>query len=217
VQQAGYVERLIHQQGDASHSQAFDMPSHEKVVLLQFGSAPTAGNSTEKFRQALLHGVEMGPCREALEQSGFHCELPCGALMFVSPADFLTTVSKLEGTELRPYHVVVGESLEYLINEILARMPFKKRPRVKSPRKEFEFHTRQSSGSDHTIGLAVSSASGQAASSSGMAVADQDSESDSEYTVEVDDSDGEYIVEVKRTFIHVRETLVEDSRTANTY
>merc|ERR1719464_1309325 len=39
--------------------------------------------------------------------------------------------------ELRPYMVVVAESLEYLVEEILSRLSFKKRPRVKSPRQEF--------------------------------------------------------------------------------
>lgn len=216
VQQAGLVERLI--LGDAGHVLASDMPSHssglpdsaigsaEKVIILRFGSAPKAGDSTEKFRQALLEGVEMGPCRTALQEAGHRCDLPCGALVFVSPQLFECTVRQLEGTHVRPYHVIVAESLEYLVDAILERMPFKKRPRVKSPRNELEILSQQSRGSDHTVGMALSSTAGCAASSSVMAVTETDS-----------DSDGEYIVEVKRTFIHVRDLRVEDSRTNKTW
>ena len=158
VQQAGYVERLnengerVMEAATASHLPfSSDMSSQgtgqagseeiatpERVVILRFGSAPSAGDSTERFRQALLCGPELRPCREALEQAGHAFELLEGALVFVSPELYAPTMRGLVGTELRPYNVVIAETLEYLVEEILEKRSFKKRPRPKSPRQVLE-------------------------------------------------------------------------------
>merc|ERR1712217_443716 len=59
------------------------------------------------------------------------CETPEGALVFVKPEQYQDVRRSLEMHQLHPFHIVISESLEYLLDEILTSISFKKRPRVK--------------------------------------------------------------------------------------
>merc|ERR1719482_1911148 len=106
----------------------------EKVHLLRIGSPPAPGSSSEKFRDILLHGAHLRPCRKALEDHNLDFVLPQGALMVVTPQQYHDVRCALKGQELHPFHLIVAEQFEYLIEEILTdKFPsFKNRPRVKS-------------------------------------------------------------------------------------
>ena len=62
-------------------------------------------NGTQAFRQRLLDGPELGPCRGALAAAGRSCVLPCEALCFVRPAQWLTVQRALVDSDLKAYHV----------------------------------------------------------------------------------------------------------------
>mmetsp|Transcript_88305 Transcript_88305/g.175521 ORF Transcript_88305/g.175521 Transcript_88305/m.175521 type:complete len:515 (-) Transcript_88305:336-1880(-) len=104
----------------------------EKVHVLRFGSAPSGGSDCWKFfEEALLHGPQLSTCIQALKDDGFPCKLPSGAFVFVPPTQYTITCKALVGMELHPFHVVVSQSFEYLIEEILYTIPFRRRPKVK--------------------------------------------------------------------------------------
>jgi len=86
----------------------------------------------EVFRQILLHGSHLQMCRNALEEKGLSFVLPQQALMVVTPEQYPDARHALKGIELHPYHLVVAEQFDYLIEEILADFPYKRRPRVKN-------------------------------------------------------------------------------------
>merc|ERR1719247_3004198 len=90
-----------------------------------------AGDSLETFRQILLHGKHLQMCRGALEEKGFSFVLPQQALMVVTPEQYNDVRQALQGVELHPFHLIVAEQFDYLIEEVLADFPYKRRPRVK--------------------------------------------------------------------------------------
>lgn len=99
----------------------------ESVYTLRFGSG-----DTEEFRNILLSGPQLRPCREALWACGHSCEHHSGALLFVKPhqiVDVLHTLDSVHG--LRPYHIVITDSFEYLLDEVLTHMSCRSRPREK--------------------------------------------------------------------------------------
>jgi hypothetical protein len=107
------------------------VPSAEKINLLRIGSPPMAGDSLETFRQILLHGKHLQMCRNALEEKGFSFVLPQQALMVVTPEQYTDARHALKGVELHPFHLIVAEQFDYLIEEVLADFSYRRRPRVK--------------------------------------------------------------------------------------
>lgn len=126
---ASNVEWRLHGMGYTAGAvtQGEDVFTSEKVHILRFGS----GN-TEDFRETLLEGPQFHPCREALESAGYACCHSSTALLFVHPNQFPDVERALDDHELHPFHVVITESLEYLLAEILEKMPCRQRPREKS-------------------------------------------------------------------------------------
>merc|ERR1712118_350355 len=66
-----------------------------------------------------------------MEQAGYSCELPEKALIFVKPEQYETTKRALLNEEVHPFHIIVTESVEYLVDEALAEIPCRRRPRQK--------------------------------------------------------------------------------------
>jgi len=54
-----------------------------------------------------------------------------GAMLAVKPEHYNDVRHALVNFALHPFHIIVAESLEYLIEEALAMLPYKQRPRVK--------------------------------------------------------------------------------------
>merc|ERR1712060_577183 len=98
----------------------------EKVHLLRFGC-----NDTEAFRRLLLEGVHMKRCRDDLDNAGSSCHLPGGALMFVKPDQGRDVRRALDGMELSSFHVIVTSSFESDLEDALASLPYRRRPREK--------------------------------------------------------------------------------------
>jgi len=103
----------------------------EKINLLRIGSPSKTGGGLDTFRQTLLYGKHLQRCRRDLEENGFSFVLPEQALMVVTPAQYADARHALKDIELHPFHLIVAEQFDYLIEEILAEIPCKQRPRVK--------------------------------------------------------------------------------------
>lgn len=95
----------------------------EPVNILRFG-----GGNTEDFRKRLMLGPELRSCCQELGHEWHH---PSGALIFVNPEQLPEVLRQLANHELHPFHLVVAQSKEYLIDEVLASMPCRKRPKEK--------------------------------------------------------------------------------------
>lgn len=98
----------------------------EKVHLLRFG-----GGDGNLFRQALLDGPWFRRCREEMERQNCSCELPSQAFVFVKAEQCAEVMGAIDGYELHPFHVIITESLEYLLEEVLQSIPSRRRPREK--------------------------------------------------------------------------------------
>lgn len=98
----------------------------EDVYLLQFSRYP------EELRVALLEGVPLRQCRQSLEDEGYAVNLPSGAKVFVHPEQYQDVTTALEGMTLRPYHVVVSQGLEHLVQESLQHIPRQSKVKVKA-------------------------------------------------------------------------------------
>lgn len=105
----------------------------EKINLLRVGSPASAGDSLERFREALLHGPHLRACREALQKNDPPLDyvLLQGTLMIVPPEQYQQARHSLNGFELQPFNLVVAERFDYLIEEILSSFTSKRRPRIK--------------------------------------------------------------------------------------
>lgn len=121
-----------HTSSHADQAAVSGMPVVDRINLLRIGSPPITGDSMEKFRQILVHGSHLQMCRVALEEKGLSFVLPQQALMVVTPEQYPDARHALKGLELHPYHLVVAEQFDYVIEEILADFPYKRRPRVKN-------------------------------------------------------------------------------------
>jgi len=100
----------------------------EKVHVLRFGSG-----DTQSFRDVLLHGPQFRACHDALQKNGHPSEHHSGALLLLRPEQVADVMRALHSEfELRPYNVVITESFEYLLDEILAEMSCRQRPREKA-------------------------------------------------------------------------------------
>lgn len=98
----------------------------EEVYLLQFSRYP------KELRVALLEGIPLRQCRQMMEDEGYAVNLPSGAKVFVHPGQYQDVTTALEGMALRPYHVVVSQSLEHLVQESLQQVPRQSKVKVKA-------------------------------------------------------------------------------------
>ena len=97
----------------------------EKVHLISF----RAGQG-ELFRKMLLEDKEFKPLRLSLQEAG--CPLtvrPFGAVVLVKPTQYFCVMSALGHRRLKRYQLLITESVEYLMDHVLARMASKSRPR----------------------------------------------------------------------------------------
>lgn len=106
----------------------------EKVHLLRFG-----GGDGHLLRSALLEGPAFRPCRDSLGAAGHSCVHPSEAIVLVRPEQFSDVSTSLADHELHPFHIVITESFEYLLEEVLLGIPCRRRPREKlHARKQLE-------------------------------------------------------------------------------
>ena len=105
-----------------------NVPAEEKVHLLQYN------RHSERFHEALNSGKPLESCRTALEAAGFQWLQPSGAKVFVHPWQFESTMTAIaqQNLQLRPYHVIVSESLEYYVEASLSDLPCRDGARVKT-------------------------------------------------------------------------------------
>lgn len=115
-------EEDVHEQDDKEHGEV-----QEKVHLLRFGC-----NDTQAFRKLLLEGSHMKKCRDGLDKVGVSVQLPGGALMFVRPEHGQDVRRALDGMELCPFHVIISTRFESDLEDALASLPYRKRPREKA-------------------------------------------------------------------------------------
>jgi len=104
-------------------------PMHlsDKVHLISFRSG-----KGEVFRRKLLKGPEFRHLRGQLEEERYPVELqPSKAIVLVRPEQYRDTVNSptLTSCTLKRYNVIIAESEEYLMDEILEKMASKQRPR----------------------------------------------------------------------------------------
>ena len=98
----------------------------EKVHLLRF-----RGGDGTSFRKSLLDGPQFWPCRDDMERQGFPCELPSQALVFVKGEQCAEVMEAIVDYDLHPFHIIIAEHLEYLLDEVLQDIPSRRRPREK--------------------------------------------------------------------------------------
>lgn len=111
----------------ASHDGVQPVRLSDKVYLLSFRSG-----KGELFRKMLLQDKEFKSLREHLRDAGYPVVLPpSGALVLVRPDQYLEAVNCpiLRSRTLKRYNVLISESEEYLMNDVLLRMASKQRPR----------------------------------------------------------------------------------------
>jgi hypothetical protein len=102
--------------------------SEESIWLLRYASHP------QEFKDALLEGLPLRACRNALDAAHRPCILPdSGAKIFIRPEQWDAVMPWLEGRSLRPYHVIVSACFEHLIHECLMAIPYRRRPKLKQP------------------------------------------------------------------------------------
>lgn len=103
-------------------------PKTEKIHVLEYNRHP------EAFRQALCDGPALQQCRYDLEAAGCKWVLGSGAKMFVHPHQYAQTCVALveQGFNLRPFNVVVAESLEYNVQACLEDLSHRQGARVKN-------------------------------------------------------------------------------------
>ena len=91
----------------------------EAVYLRQYN------RHSERFRQALITAKPLESCRSALDAKGHQWLHESGAKVFVHPWQFELVMAsvKQKGWTLRPYHVIVAESLEYYLDVSLSDLP----------------------------------------------------------------------------------------------
>lgn len=88
----------------------------EDLSLLHFSRCP------KEFREALLRGIELQPCRMALEDAGFSPDLFGGALAFVEPRTFRclkVLESKIRAMGLTASHVICSCEFESIVLKVV--------------------------------------------------------------------------------------------------
>eukprot|EP00928_Gymnodinium_smaydae_P013546 TRINITY_DN14937_c0_g5_i1.p1 TRINITY_DN14937_c0_g5~~TRINITY_DN14937_c0_g5_i1.p1 ORF type:complete len:441 (-),score=51.27 TRINITY_DN14937_c0_g5_i1:210-1532(-) len=104
----------------------------EKVHLISFRSG-----KGELFRKMLLQDKEFKPLRTSLQEASCPLEIrPQGTIVLVKPTQYFEVVSALGRRKLKRYQLLITESVEYLMDQVLARMASKSRPREKVDERE---------------------------------------------------------------------------------
>lgn len=120
------VHELDHERFEVQGSQS------EKVFLLSFRSG-----KGELFRKMLLQDKEFKPLRMSLEAVGCPSTLrPHGTVILVKPSQYFHVMSALGHRSLKRYQLLIAESMEYLVDEVLARMSKKSRPYARQSERE---------------------------------------------------------------------------------
>lgn len=111
---------------DESPDAATDEAPPEDVSILRYKHG-----DSRRFREELLHGSELRACREAMSVQGLSCVHSSGALIFVQPRQYTDVVGALSSLSNGPYsyHIIVAESIEYLIEIVLGAFSYRARPR----------------------------------------------------------------------------------------
>jgi hypothetical protein len=113
------IGTVVDQEFEAGNSEM------EPLLLLQFS------RSTEALHNALSNSHELEPVRAALFMSGFRPLLPSGATVFTSPALFNIALLSVAGRVLQPCHIIVTESLEPLVLEVVSKLPTREKIRLR--------------------------------------------------------------------------------------
>mmetsp|Transcript_129968 Transcript_129968/g.259268 ORF Transcript_129968/g.259268 Transcript_129968/m.259268 type:complete len:498 (-) Transcript_129968:275-1768(-) len=103
----------------------FNLSSAVHVISFRSGKG-------ELFRRMLLQDKEFSPLRKSLQAAGYPLILqPSKAIVLVRPDQYLDVIDSntLRSHTLKRYMVIVAESEEYLMDEVLLRMASKQRPR----------------------------------------------------------------------------------------
>jgi len=149
---AAYIENRIHSpvanfsklpgsvrdDDSAAHESSELAQPSDKVHLVSFRSG-----QGEQFREMLLQGKEFRQLRNALEEEGCPYELQSsGTLVLVRPDQYMQTLRALKPLSLKRYQVVIAESEEYLMEEVLQHFASRQRPREnKAVRLELDLQT----------------------------------------------------------------------------
>jgi len=97
----------------------------EPLLLLQFS------RSTEAFQNALSTSRVLEPVLAALSVAGHRPKLPSGAMILTDPAHFTAALVSVAGQVLQPCHVIVTESLEPLVHDVVDQLPRKQKIRLR--------------------------------------------------------------------------------------
>ena len=114
VQHAGFIERNISAMANEATCYVDD-DFEEPVFLCKLNRQPA------HLRNALSEGSPLRSCRDALEAAGHPWKHLSGALIFVHPLQFRSTMLALNHIQLKADHIVVAASLEYLVAETMVR------------------------------------------------------------------------------------------------
>jgi len=88
--------------------------------------------ATKKWQERLYSCGLLETIRAALSDEGHGMRLPSGAALIVVPDQYVAVRHLLASEELRPWHVVVSESLLPLVLEVVHDMPCRSNTRVRS-------------------------------------------------------------------------------------
>jgi len=113
VQWAGLVARsaVVSVPSTAVTATFEDASPSDPIFLLHFNRNP------KEMMSAVCEGVPLRAWRSQLLQEGFQWKLISGALVFVHPEQYRSTMQKLNGKKLDHSDIVVASSLEYLLEE----------------------------------------------------------------------------------------------------
>mmetsp|Transcript_131093 Transcript_131093/g.261587 ORF Transcript_131093/g.261587 Transcript_131093/m.261587 type:complete len:762 (+) Transcript_131093:93-2378(+) len=114
VQQACFIERCL--TSSAGIEEGYTSTEDTETVWIS-----KINRNTKELREELMTGPSLRTPRDELEREEYPWELPCGALVFISPWQYRQVMIKLEGMELFPDHIIFAGSLEYLVEEALSR------------------------------------------------------------------------------------------------
>jgi hypothetical protein len=101
-----------------------------RVWLLKLSRRPSA------LGKLLLQAPELAECRSAMEQQGFAVELSSGAKVFVDVEVYEATLQavRLAGWSLHPNHIIVTETLEPVVHQVLRQLRGREHVHLKDSR-----------------------------------------------------------------------------------
>jgi len=94
----------------------------DALFLLQFKRHPCV------LRDTLLGSHALLQCRHGLTDHGYSYELPSQALVFVHACQYREVMAMIAGQNLKQSHVLVSNSILYLVEEALSTIPSRQRP-----------------------------------------------------------------------------------------